>query len=68
MPVLLISDTSWLRTPQGLLLAVYLAAVTTTAAYALYGVGLRTVPGSNLRGPQPGRSRCGGAPRALGPR
>ena len=43
MPVLLISDTSWLRTPQGLLLAVYLAAVTTAVAYALYGVGLRTV-------------------------
>ena len=43
MPVLLISDTSWLWTPQGLLLAVYLAAMTTAVAYALYGVGLRTV-------------------------
>jgi hypothetical protein len=43
MPVLLIADTSWLRTPQGLLLTVYLAAVTTAVAYALYGVGLRTV-------------------------
>ena len=43
MPVLLISDTSWLRTPQGLLLVVYLAAVTTAVAYALYGAGLRTV-------------------------
>jgi len=43
MPVLLISDTSWLRTPEGVLLAVYLAAVTTALAYALYGVGLRSV-------------------------
>ena len=43
LPVLLISDTSWLRTPEGLLLALYLAAVTTAVAYALYGVGLRTV-------------------------
>lgn len=43
LPVLLISDTSWLRTPHGLLLAVYLAAMTTAVAYALYGAGLRTV-------------------------
>ena len=62
MPVLLISDTSWLRTPQGLLLAVYLAAVTTAVAYALYGVGLRTVrvrTSAVLSLADPGAAACG---------
>lgn len=43
LPVLVVSDTNWLWTPQGLVLTLYLAALTTAVAYALYGSGLRTV-------------------------
>jgi DME family drug/metabolite transporter len=43
LPVLTFSDTAWLWTPRGLLVVVYLAALTTAVAYALYGSGLRTV-------------------------
>ena len=43
LPVLVLSDTEWLWTPAGLMVTVYLGAVTTAVAYALYGSGLRTV-------------------------
>jgi len=42
-PVLAASPAGWLLTPRGLAVASYLGVVTTTAAYLLYGRGLRTV-------------------------
>lgn len=40
LPVLVVSGTSWLATPNGLALALWLGIVTTTAAYLLFGWGL----------------------------
>ena len=44
LPVLVLLDTSWILTTNGLVLSVYLAVAATAVAYALYGNGLRTVP------------------------
>lgn len=41
-PVLVMSSLSWLGTVLGLLIAVYLAVVTTALTYLAYGWGLRT--------------------------
>lgn len=40
LPVLLLAGTSWLLTPNGLALALWLGVVTTTIAYLLFGWGL----------------------------
>lgn len=40
LPVLLITGASWLLTPNGLALALWLGLVTTTVAYLLFGWGL----------------------------
>ena len=42
-PVLLASDTSWLATPSGVGLALYLGVLPTAGAYLLYARGLRRV-------------------------
>ncbi|BDZ55396.1 DMT family transporter [Agromyces marinus] len=41
LPVLLASDASWLAEPGGVAMALWLGLVTTTAAYLLFGAGLR---------------------------
>ncbi|QEO15048.1 EamA family transporter [Agromyces intestinalis] len=40
LPVLLLTDASWLATPAGLAMALWLGLVTTTIAYVLFGAGL----------------------------
>lgn len=40
LPLLLLSGPSWLVTPEGALLALWLGIVTTTVAYVLFGWGL----------------------------
>ncbi|WP_292705624.1 EamA family transporter [Microbacterium sp. SCN 71-17] len=40
VPVLLVADGSWLFTPNGLALALWLGIVTTAVAYLLFGWGL----------------------------
>ena len=44
VPVLLTQPMSWIATPSGLALALWLGLVTTTAAYVLFGRGLRHLP------------------------
>ncbi|WP_353814944.1 EamA family transporter [Agromyces sp. SYSU T00266] len=41
LPVLLATDTTWLATGAGLAMALWLGLVTTTAAYLLFGAGLK---------------------------
>ncbi|MCK8609233.1 DMT family transporter [Agromyces sp. C10] len=41
LPVLLATDAAWITTPEGLAMALWLGLVTTTAAYLLFGAGLR---------------------------
>lgn len=41
LPVLLSTDAAWLTTPEGLAMALWLGLVTTTAAYLLFGAGLK---------------------------
>ncbi|GGI45629.1 DME family drug/metabolite transporter [Agromyces flavus] len=41
LPVLLSTDASWLASPDGLVMALWLGLVTTTAAYLLFGAGLK---------------------------
>ncbi|MGR0221233.1 DMT family transporter [Agromyces sp. ZXT2-6] len=41
LPVLLSSDAAWVTTPEGLAMALWLGLVTTTAAYLLFGAGLK---------------------------
>jgi drug/metabolite transporter, DME family len=43
VPLLLTTDTGWLATPSGLAMALWLGVVTTTLAYVLFGIGLRTL-------------------------
>lgn len=40
LPILLLTDASWLTTPAGLAMALWLGLVTTTLAYVLFGFGL----------------------------
>jgi DME family drug/metabolite transporter len=44
VPVLLTQPMAWLVTPSGIALALWLGLVTTTAAYVLFGRGLRHLP------------------------
>lgn len=41
VPLLLVTDASWLATPEGLVMALWLGLVTTTLAYLLFAQGLR---------------------------
>jgi DME family drug/metabolite transporter len=41
LPLLAMTDASWLATPAGLAMALWLGLVTTTLAYVLFGFGLR---------------------------
>ncbi|WP_308797239.1 DMT family transporter [Agromyces silvae] len=41
LPLLLVTDASWLATGPGLAMALWLGLVTTTLAYVLFGFGLR---------------------------
>lgn len=41
LPVLLTTDAAWITTPEGLAMALWLGLVTTTAAYLLFGAGLK---------------------------
>jgi DME family drug/metabolite transporter len=41
LPVLLLTDIGWLATAEGLAMALWLGLVTTTAAYLLFGAGLK---------------------------
>ena len=41
LPVLLLTDVAWILTPGGLAMALWLGLVTTTAAYLLFGAGLK---------------------------
>ncbi|WP_395245678.1 EamA family transporter [Agromyces sp. MMS24-K17] len=40
LPILLLTDASWLATPAGLAMALWLGLVTTALAYVLFGAGL----------------------------
>jgi drug/metabolite transporter, DME family len=44
LPVLLTQPLSWLGTPSGLAMALWLGLATTTVAYVLFGRGLRRLP------------------------
>lgn len=44
VPVLLTQPLSWLTTPSGLVMALWLGLATTTVAYLLFGRGLRHLP------------------------
>jgi DME family drug/metabolite transporter len=47
-PVLVLGDTTWLHTPSGLALALYLGIVPTALAYTLFGRGLRQLDASEV--------------------
>jgi DME family drug/metabolite transporter len=48
LPVLLLGDTAWLHTPDGLALALYLGIVPTALAYSLFARGLRSLDASEV--------------------
>lgn len=48
VPVLALSDASWLATGSGLVMALWLGLVTTTAAYLLFGYGLTGLPAATV--------------------
>jgi drug/metabolite transporter, DME family len=48
VPLLLAGDTSWLATPSGLAMALWLGVVTTTVAYLLFAWGLRRLPAATV--------------------
>jgi DME family drug/metabolite transporter len=48
LPVLLTSDTSWLATPAGVAVALWLGVVTTAVAYVLFGWGLARLNASTV--------------------
>lgn len=41
LPILLSTDVAWLATPDGLIMALWLGLIATTAAYLLFGAGLK---------------------------
>lgn len=43
LPILLVADFTWLATPHGLALTLWLGVVTVAIAYLLYGKGLRSL-------------------------
>ncbi len=48
LPVLLLGNTAWLHTPDGLALALYLGIVPTALAYSLFARGLRSLDASEV--------------------
>lgn len=48
IPLLLVTDVTWLFTPDGALMALWLGLVTTTLAYVLFGLGLRGLRASTV--------------------
>ncbi len=48
LPVLLLGETAWLHTPDGLALALYLGIVPTALAYSLFARGLRSLDASEV--------------------
>jgi DME family drug/metabolite transporter len=48
LPVLVVGDTSWLRTPEGAAMALWLGAVPTALAYLLFAAGLRHLPAGEV--------------------
>jgi DME family drug/metabolite transporter len=48
LPVLLLGDTAWLHTPDGIALALYLGIVPTALAYSLFARGLRSLDASEV--------------------
>lgn len=48
VPVLVVGDLDWLRTPEGLAIAVWLGAVPTALAYVLFAHGLRVLPANEV--------------------
>ena len=48
LPVLLLGDTAWLHTPDGLALALYLGIVPTALAYSLFARGLQSLDASEV--------------------
>jgi len=48
VPLLLATEVSWLFTPGGALMALWLGLVTTTLAYVLFGLGLRGLRASTV--------------------
>ncbi|MCS5721265.1 DMT family transporter [Herbiconiux sp. CPCC 203407] len=48
VPVLLTSDMSWLATPEGVAVALWLGVVTTAVAYVLFGWGLARLNASTV--------------------
>lgn len=48
LPLLFLTDTSWLLSPEGAVMALWLGLVTTTLAYVLFGLGLRGLQASTV--------------------
>ncbi|WP_440711501.1 DMT family transporter [Herbiconiux sp. YIM B11900] len=48
IPLLLAGDASWLTTPEGLAMALWLGVVTTALAYLLFGWGLARLPAATV--------------------
>ncbi|WP_346232746.1 DMT family transporter [Parafrigoribacterium mesophilum] len=48
VPLLLAGDASWLASPSGLAMALWLGVVTTTVAYLLFAWGLRRLPAATV--------------------
>lgn len=48
LPVLLVGDTAWLRTPDGLALALYLGILPTAIAYVLFAGGLQRLSAAEV--------------------
>ena len=48
IPLLFASDTRWLLTAEGLVMALWLGVVTTAAAYLLFGWGLARLPAATV--------------------
>lgn len=48
IPLLLVSDTRWLLTAEGLVMALWLGVVTTAVAYLLFGWGLARLPAATV--------------------
>lgn len=48
LPVLLLGDTAWLGTPEGMALALYLGVVPTALAYVLFARGLRRLSAAEV--------------------
>lgn len=48
IPILLLTDSSWLATREGMIMALWLGLVTTTLGYVLFGLGLTALRASTV--------------------